>query len=94
MFRKNGDSWPVNVVAPEPTEEKIIAALRAGENAYGCDYGRCVYRMNNDVVDHQVVTMQLADDVTVSFTMTAFTAMAAATRAWWRTSSTCWRAGA
>ena len=74
MFRKNGDSWPVNVVAPEPTEEKIIAALRAGENAYGCDYGRCVYRMNNDVVDHQVVTMQLADDVTVSFTMTAFTA--------------------
>lgn len=74
MFRKNGDSWPVNVVAPEPTEEKILAALRAGENAYGCDYGRCVYRMNNDVVDHQVVTMQLADDVTVSFTMTAFTA--------------------
>ncbi len=30
--------------------------------------------MNNDVVDHQVVAMQLTDDVTVSFTMTAFTA--------------------
>lgn len=74
MFRKNGDSWPVNVVAPEPTEEKIRAALAAGVNEAGCDYGRCVYRMNNDVVDHQVVSLQLEDDVTVAFTMTAFTA--------------------
>lgn len=74
MFRKHGDSWPVNVVAPEPTEEKVLAALAAGENEAGCDYGRCVYRMNNDVVDHQVVALQLADEVTVSFTMTAFTA--------------------
>ena len=68
MFRKQGDSWPVNVVAPEPTEEKIRAALKTG------DYGRCVYQMNNDVVDHQVLNLQLEDDVTVAFTMTAFTA--------------------
>ena len=68
MFRKHGDSWPVNVVAPEPTEEKIRAALKTG------DYGRCVYQMNNDVVDHQVLNLQLEDDVTVAFTMTAFTA--------------------
>ena len=74
MFRRHGDSWPVNVVAPEPTEEKIRAALASGMNEAGCDYGRCVYRMNNDVVDHQVVSLQLADDVTVAFTMTAFTA--------------------
>lgn len=74
MYRRHGDAWPVNVVAPEPTEEKVLAALKAGVNGAGCDYGRCVYRMNNDVVDHQVVAMQLADDVTVSFTMTAFTA--------------------
>lgn len=73
-FRRSGDAWPVNVVAPEPTEEKVLAALDAGENEAGCDYGRCVYRMNNDVVDHQVVNIQLADDVTVAFTMTAFTA--------------------
>ena len=73
-FRKSGDSWPVNVVAPEPTEEKIRAALSAGTNDAGCDYGRCVYRMNNDVVDHQVVNLQLSDGVTVAFTMTAFTA--------------------
>ncbi len=68
MYRSHGDCWPVNVVAPEPTEEKVRAALATG------DYGRCVYQMNNDVVDHQVVSMQLEDDVTVAFTMTAFTA--------------------
>ena len=65
-FHRYGNAWPVNVVAPEPTEEKLIQALKEK------DYGRCVYRMNNDVVDHQVVSLQLADDVTVAFTMTAF----------------------
>lgn len=65
-FKRGGNCWPVNVVAPEPTEEKVIAALKEK------DYGRCVYRMNNDVVDHQVLTLQLEDDITVAFTMTAF----------------------
>ena len=65
-FRRGGNCWPVNVVAPEPTEEKIIAALAEK------DYGRCVYQMNNDVVDHQTLMMQMEDDVTVTFTMTAF----------------------
>ena len=65
-FKRGGNCWPVNVVAPEPTEERIIQALKEK------DYGRCVYRMNNDVVDHQVLTLQLADDITVAFTMTAF----------------------
>jgi len=74
VFRKGGNCWPANVVAPEPTEEKILAALAAGENEAGCDYGRCVYRMNNDVVDHQNVLLQLSDDVTANLTMTAFTA--------------------
>ncbi len=67
-FARGGDSWPVNVVAPEPTEEKIIEALKVK------DYGRCVYQMNNDVVDHQVVSLQLADDVTAVLTMSAFSA--------------------
>ena len=65
-FKRGGNCWPVNVLAPEPTEEKIVEALKVK------DYGRCVYQMNNDVVDHQVLTMQLQDDVTVAFTMTAF----------------------
>ena len=59
--------WPANVLNPEPTEENILEALRT------TDYGRCVYKMDNDVVDHQVVNLLLEDGVTVNFTMTGFT---------------------
>lgn len=37
------------------------------------DYGRCVYRMDNDQPDHYVCAMQFANGVTASFNMEAFT---------------------
>lgn len=37
------------------------------------NYGRCVYRCNNDQCDHYVAIMRFEDDVTASFTMDAFT---------------------
>ncbi|MBQ8159740.1 MAG: Gfo/Idh/MocA family oxidoreductase [Clostridia bacterium] len=66
QFRKTGDDWPQNVVAFEPTEEKLLHALRHGP------YGRCVYHCDNNVVDHQVVNLELESGATVNFTMTAF----------------------
>ncbi len=58
--------WPTTILQPEPTEENILQTLRE------TDYGRCVYKMDNDVVDHQVVNMELEDKVTVTFQMSGF----------------------
>lgn len=53
-------------IATEPTQEEIDRALKA------TDYGLCVFRANNDVVDHQVVNMEFAGGATISFSMNAF----------------------
>lgn len=66
-IRTGHTGWPCSVLVPEPTEEKLREALRAGP------YGRCVYRCDNDVADHQVVNMEFEGGVTASFTLSAFT---------------------
>ena len=47
--------------------EAILTNLREGP------YGRCVYRCDNTVMDHQVCAMQFEDEITVTFQMEAFT---------------------
>ncbi|TQS45858.1 Gfo/Idh/MocA family protein [Cryptosporangium phraense] len=59
--------WPLSAVTSDHTVEGVTEALRTGP------YGRCVYDSDNDVVDHQVVSLEFADGATGSFTMTAFT---------------------
>lgn len=55
------------VVSLDTSKAAISKALETG------NYGRCVYAGDNDVVDHQVVNLLFEDDITVSFTMCAFT---------------------
>lgn len=63
----NRENWPAKVVSHDHSMEAHLEAIRTGP------YGRCVWKCDNDVVDHQVVNMQFDNDVTVTFTMTAFT---------------------
>jgi len=66
-LRDGQHGWPLNMVITEFTEPALEKALREGP------YGICVYQNDNDVVDHQVVIMEFEDQVTVDFTMAAFT---------------------
>ncbi len=60
-------AWKATVTADQ-TEAGIIDALRAGP------YGRCVYRSDNDVVDHQVAIIEFAGGATATLTVSAFSA--------------------
>jgi len=49
-----------------PTDEQVERAIRTTQ------YGKCVYKCDNNVVDHQTVNMLFEDGVTVTFSMNAF----------------------
>lgn len=49
-----------------PTDEQVENAIRTTQ------YGKCVFKCDNNVVDHQTVNMLFEDDITVTFTMNAF----------------------
>lgn len=51
---KQVGGWPIHVITDDYSMEGREQALRDGP------YGRCVYTAGSDVVDHQVVTMELA----------------------------------
>lgn len=59
-------TFMTDVLATEPNVENVYKAIEHGP------YGRCVYMCDNDVVDHQVTNLLMADDSTISFTMCAF----------------------
>lgn len=64
------DDWQADVikkvVSADTSDAAILKALETGP------YGRCVYHCDNDVVDHQVVSLEFENGVTASFTMSAF----------------------
>lgn len=67
FLKENYHGWPLDVVTNTFTEDALKKALDQGP------YGRCVYRCDNDVCDHQVVNVEFAGGVTASMTATAFT---------------------
>jgi predicted dehydrogenase len=63
------ERWPLSVLTPQATEPAVRHELREGP------YGRCVYACDNDVADHQVVTIEFDGGVIATLTMSAFTPM-------------------
>lgn len=59
---------PVHLLGDDTSTAGRLEALRTG------DYGRCVYRSDNDVADHQQTTMGFPGGLTATLTASAFTA--------------------
>ena len=61
-------AWMKEAVAkcPNPTKEQLQEALRTSA------FGKCVFKTDNDVVDHQVVNMEFEGGATASLSMAAF----------------------
>jgi predicted dehydrogenase len=56
----NWDQWPATVLTTDLTPEGKMKALREGQ------FGLCIYRCGNDVVDHMVSTFEYPDGVTAT----------------------------
>jgi predicted dehydrogenase len=63
-------SWLYVFDLPDDEAERDAAIL---ENLRTTNYGRCVYRMENDQPDHYVANIDFEGGVTASFSMEAFT---------------------
>jgi len=62
-FYLENKGWTHHLEIPDTEDETIMEALKTGP------YGKCVYRTDNNVVDHQVMIMDFEDKVTASFNM-------------------------
>ena len=63
LYARDGSGWPLDAVSYIPTKEARLEQLEHGP------YGRCVYKCDNDVVDHQTVNMEMEDGATVTLVM-------------------------
>ena len=66
-YMPNMGGWPARMLTSDQTEEGLLKAFREGP------YGRCVYKCDNDVCDHQSTAIELENGVTVTFTLCGMT---------------------
>jgi hypothetical protein len=62
-IERNPGHWARDPLSLDHSPQALRHALETGP------YGRCVYRSDNDVVDHQVVLLTYANGLTASLTM-------------------------
>jgi len=60
-------AWPANTVSKDHSLKSHLDVINKGP------LGKCVWKSGNNVVDHQVVSMEFEGNVTVTFTMSGFT---------------------
>ncbi|MBE6696231.1 MAG: Gfo/Idh/MocA family oxidoreductase [Ruminococcaceae bacterium] len=68
LYLEGNSAWfrTASTKKTNPTNEDVEWAIR------NTQYGKCVYKCDNDVVDHQIVNFEFEDGITATFTMTAF----------------------
>ena len=67
IYLTENTGWPANVITTDLSMEGRIKALKEGP------YGRCVFHCDNNVVDHQIVSMLFKNGVKGTFTVSGFT---------------------
>jgi predicted dehydrogenase len=68
LYVEEGAAWfgPVATKKNKPTIEEVEAAM------WNTEFGKCVFKCDNNVVDHQTLNLKFGDDVYVDFSMNAF----------------------
>jgi predicted dehydrogenase len=62
----NWQYWPATVISDDLSEEAKMRALKEGP------WGKCVFKCDNNVVDHQTVNIEFENGVTATFTVHGF----------------------
>lgn len=66
LYFKVDEGWPVSVITDDLSKKGRIKALNE------TNYGRCVYRSDNDQLDVQSLLLRFKNDISAHFTLTAF----------------------